>query len=247
MRKPTPRSRQHCVLLVLCLVFSLNAFPQRHKSEILQYDHTTYAGSVELSDGNRLEGDLVFNDNDGILTVFTDGESRSFNARSIARFDFYDDRANRLRVFYSLMFTDPDTGIKDSEIFEILKELESFVVLSKIDRLKTEARKGVLAPRTSPMLVDRDSRKFTQTETVYFLDGEADFLPYLKIVEKEFDWQLIDYNEKSNRLLDADLFPRFTGVHFPELVTYAKENKLSFKRKSDIVRILDEYERIINN
>lgn len=235
----------YCGLIAIFLACSFNAFSQRGKSKILRYDTAARYGKVLLTDGTERSGRIVFNDNDGVLTVFGDDVSHSFNSRGILKAEFFDPQTNRYRLFYSLEYSDPETGMKDTEFFEVLKQLDSFAVLVRVDRLKTEARKqNLLLPRTSPMLVDRNGRKFTQTQTVFFMNDQGDFEPYLNIVEKEFDRTLWDNNETNTRFVNAGLFKKYTGTHFQTLVEYAKENTLSFKRKVDIVKILEEYERL---
>ncbi|MEX2233987.1 MAG: hypothetical protein WD824_17610 [Cyclobacteriaceae bacterium] len=78
------------------------------------------------------------------------------------------------------------------------------------------------------------------------MNSNGEFEPYLRIVEKEIGGDLLDYNETSNRFINDDLFKEYTGPHFRALADFAKQNKLSFKRKTDIIRILDEYERIVD-
>ncbi|HYG18081.1 MAG TPA: hypothetical protein VD816_04095, partial [Ohtaekwangia sp.] len=189
---------------------------------------------------------IVFNDNEGIVTLYdkSSDELRAFNARTLVKFQMDSSKGERERVFYSLEFDGANTGMKRPEFFEVLHELDSFIVLVKIERLKTEARRDILEPRQSPILVKRASRKFTQTQIVYFLDMEGNFEPYLKILEKEIDGDLFDINEEHNHYINADLFRKYTGQHFPALVAYAKQNDLSFKRKEHIVLILDHYKRL---
>lgn len=66
-------------------------------------------------------------------------------------------------------------------------------------------------------------------------------------MEKEVGGDLWDNNDTNTRMIDARLFKKFTGVHYRELVDFAKERSLSFKRKSDIIAILEEYERLSGN
>lgn len=244
MKKLTPFFARPIYMLALCVLTTVS-LAQKQKSAILKYNQTPYEGRVFLTDGSEIEGEIVFNDNDGIVTLYNGNESHSFNSRRLIKFEFLDEALFRYRRFYSLEFTDPETGLTDSEFFEILKELPTFIVVARIDRIKTEARKDLLKPRSSPLLVDRKSKKFTQTETIYFVNRDGDFQPYLRIVEKEFDGDLLDYNETNNKVLDADLFEKYTGAHFSALAEYAKQHKLSFRRKSGIVRLLDEYEGMI--
>lgn len=241
--KRSSHSAHYCLMLLFCWI-SLTGFGQRQKTSILEYEKVVHEGSLVLSDGTHLRGGIVFNDNEGIVTLVNGDDSRSFNARGLVKFDFFDDDYDKHRNFYSLEFTDPETGITNTEIFEVLKELSSFVVLSKIDRIQTEARKGLVMPQTSPLLVDRTSRKVTQTQTIYFVSNDGDFEPYARIVEKEIAGELIDVNEINMFYINSKLFRKYTGSHYDALAKYAKQNDLSFKRRSDIVTLLDEYERL---
>ena len=246
MKDPAPLSRICYCLIVFCLSaqFSL---AQKRKSAILKFDHTAHEGIVLLNDGTEVSGDIVFNDNDGIVTVYVGDESQSFNARRFVRFEYYDEGAGRRKRFYSLEFDDPETGLRDMQIFEVLKELPSFAVLCRIDRVKTEARRGILEPQGSPLLVDRKNKKFTQTETVYFVSNEGEFRPYLRWVKKEFDGDLLDYNESNTWVLDPGLLEKYTGLHYGTLEEYARANKLKFRRKPDLIKLLDEYALILQN
>jgi len=237
----------HCGGIIFLLLLSFSSFSQRGKSAILRYDTAARYGKLILADGTELPGRIVFNDNDGIFTLFNGEASQSFNSRSIAQARFFDREAGRDRLFYSLEYTDPQTGLTDTEFFEVLKELDSFVVLVRIDRLKTVARKSLLTPRTSPMLVDRSARQSVQTQTVFFLDEQGNFEPYMNIVEKEVGDDLWDNNVTNTRIINAGLFKKYTDPYFKTLVEYAKENFLSFKRKSEIITILEEYERLSGN
>ncbi|HYC85458.1 MAG TPA: hypothetical protein VEB86_09560 [Chryseosolibacter sp.] len=240
MKKTLSAVLSTCVLYF----FVVDTCGQDTKSAIIRYDTAARAGFVTLNDGTDVQGRIVFNDNDGIVTLFNGDESKSFNAREILKFQLYGRETGRERVFYSMEYDDPDTGFKDVQFFEILKELKSFAVVVKIDRIKTEARKRVLMPASSPLLVDRSNKKFTQTQTVFFMDTNGKFEPFLKILEKEFDGALLDWNEKHNRFIDTSLFEKYTGEHYPKLLSFAKQNRLSFKRKDDLVVILDHYEQL---
>lgn len=232
-----------CLIAVFCSV-CFTGYGQRQKTSILKYETEARDGSLVLTDGTELRGGIVFNDNEGIVTLVDGDDSQSFNARKIVKFDFFDDDYGRHRNFYSLEFTNPETGITDTEIFEVLKELPSFVVLSKIDRIQTEARTGLITPQASPLLVDRTSRKLTQTQTVYFVNNDGDFEPYVRIVEKEIAGEVLDINETNTFYIDSKLFRKYTGNHYEALVKFAKQNDLSFKRRSDILTLLDEYEKL---
>ena len=233
-----------CLTLAILSFFN-NSFAQVGKSRIVKYDTTARPGKVVLIDGAEITGNIVFNDNEGIVIVHVDdNDTKSFNARRMASFQFYASDLNRLRRFYCIDFTDPDTGMKGTEIFEVLKELSAFAVLSKIDRLNSETPKNIIGKYKPKALTDRKDLTIVQTETVYFVNSDGLFEPYLKLKEKEMDSDLVDGHGKQRKLIEGDLFERYTGAKFYALTDYAKQNKLSFKRKEDIIKILNEYERL---
>lgn len=240
MKKTLP----HYLLVAVFLSLSVSSFSQRFKSAILQHDTVSAAGKIVLNDGTERSGRIVFNDNAGVFTLTVNDEFHSFNSREILKAEFYDRHAIRHRLFYSLEYTDPETGMKDTEIFEVLKQLDAFAVLVKIQRLHTEAMKSLLLPRTAPAMVAQNSRQFTQTQTVFFVSEQGDFEPYLNIVEKEVSGRFWDNNTTNTDMIDASLFRKYTGQHFKALVDYAKQNSLSFKSKADIITILEHYEEI---
>ncbi|HTG55332.1 MAG TPA: hypothetical protein VL943_03630 [Niabella sp.] len=219
---------------------------QTRKSMIIRYDTTARPGKVVLTDGAEIKGNVIFNDNDGIVIVRLDNhETKSFNAKRLTSFQFYASDLGRLRSFYCMEFPDSETGIKNVEFFEVLKEFNAFAVLSKIDRLKTVTPFNLAGKHKPKAIADRKDLKIVQTETVYFVNRDGQFDPYLKLEILETDGDIVDGHGKKKRVIEADVFEKYTTAHFAELNSFAGQNKLSFKDKEDIVKILDEYERLI--
>lgn len=230
--------------ILLCCAHSFVAHAQKNKTKILKHTTEPKEGKVLLTDGTELRGGIVFNDNEGIVTVVNGNASRSFNSRRIVNFGFSDPASGRYRDFYSLEFEDPDTGMTDSYFFEMLKELKAFAVLARIDRIQTQERNGRFSTPATPLVYERSSKRMAQTETVYFLNSAGAFEPYMQIVEKEIDGSLLDIHEENTFYINSGLFKKYTGEHYDALRKFAKENRLSFKSKKHIVTILEEYERI---
>jgi hypothetical protein len=229
--------------LIFLSSISITSTAQRKKTTILKYDALDGPGNVLLADGTELSGEIVFNDTDGIVRLYKNGESRSFTSKNVQKFEFYVKEIGRYRVFYALEFDDPPSGIKEPLFFEILKELKDFIVLMKIERMRATTR-NALGQEIDPWLTDRSYIihgtsyvHLKQTRIIYFMDSNSKFEPYVKI----------DNNERWNKYIDSSVFKNYTGYHYPALVEYAKNNKLSFKRKDDIIVILDEYERLITH
>lgn len=233
-------------LAVAILSFSNDSFAQVGKSRIIKYDTAARPGKVVLIDGSEIKGNIVFNDNDGIVTVrMNDNDTKSFNAKRLLGFQFYANDLGRLRRFYCIEFADEQTGMKNAEIFEVLKEFQAFAVLSKIGRLKSVTPVNMLGRRQAKTTTDRKDLKMVQTETVYFVNSDGMFEAYLQITIKEKEGDLLDTHNKNSRFIEVDLFGKYTAQHYPAVGKYADENKLSFKSKEDLIKILDEYERLL--
>jgi hypothetical protein len=232
---------------ILCITIFTPRFSsaQLRKSEILQNGAASGSGKIQLTDGTELTGTIVFNDNDGSVTFQRDDESRSFNARTLLGFEFYDRQSLRTRRFYSMQFDNPETGVIEPNIFEVLKEFDSFAVLSGFSRIKATGSSNSMGMLSTAN--GKNSLTLEQFETIYFVTTDGKLEPYLVIIERERSGDFLDYNTKRNKFVRPELFKKYTGEHFKSLTTYAKANDLSFKRKSDLIEILNEFERLNHN
>jgi hypothetical protein len=237
-----------CLPIRFAFIFSVvlftayHAVAQHKKTTMLDYEMTAFPGKIVLVDATELTGDIIFHDDDGLLSFREKDVSRSFTAPDVLRFEYFDPELKRSRRYYSLDYHDEKTGLSSVEFFEVLKELPSFAVLAKLDRIQTKSRNGLLGPYTSPILKDKKGKKVTQTETIFFMNQDGDLQPYLKIVENEIEGGLLDINHTQNKFIDSDLFEQYTGIHYKTLVRFADDSLLSFKSKKDIIVILDQYQ-----
>jgi hypothetical protein len=236
-------------LLVVLVIFinSIAAHSQAKRSEILEFEVVWRYGNVTLGDGTVIKGQISFNDNTGIVSVKQDEDNvRYFTAKNVASFYFYDQKAMRDRNFYVMEYTEPDEGVSRYCFFEVLKEFKSFAVLAKIDPIATKVtgRAKLAQPNAN-----RPQKQVvaTQTETIFFMTDQGDIQPYLKIIEKEVEGEWWDSNRTKNQFVNKDLFEKFTRAFYKDLVAFAEEHQLSFKRKSDLVKILDHYQELLEN
>jgi len=114
-------------LLLCCFSFG---FTQDKISQELLPDLEWGEGSIMLNDGTEKKGLIKYNDKEGGLVSYDQGaESHSYTARSILGFEFFDERLNRQRVFYTLEYEDDQTVGKRPMFFEVLKDLKTFAVI----------------------------------------------------------------------------------------------------------------------
>jgi hypothetical protein len=201
-----------------------------------------------LLDGQKLSGQVSFNDNEGIVAFRKNEEEvKYFNSKSIAGFEFRDP-TRLLHRYFVMEYTDPNIGIAKFSFFEVLKEFKSFAVLAKIDPVGADIQRPMGIPTNKALSSkSRNNVVATQVETVYFMSEDGDVQPYLEIIEKETEKLLVDYNRTRNRFVNGDLFELYTRPFYKDLVDYAKANELTFRRKSDLVAILDRYEYLLSH
>src|SRR5688572_16497841 len=162
-------------IIVISLFAATDAFSQDALIEsALPLSIEWSSGSIMTNDGSELKGLLKFNDKNGILSYQNGGDTRAFTARNVAGFEFFDEGVKKQRVFYSFAYEDSQNNIKRPLFFEVIKEFETFAVLSKVDPLEVD-HKSV----SSPAGIDPGSytvargqnwgtiTEMSQTETIY--------------------------------------------------------------------------------
>jgi TonB family protein len=205
-------------------------------------------GSILLSDGRELKGNLKYNDKNGVLMYQNGSGSDSFTPRSAAGFEFWDGAAGKQRVFFTFPYA--DKAVTKHFFFEVIKEFKSFAVLAKTDPIDLDERStpgSIYDSKTntfSDISLTTFSTQVSQSETIYLMDAKDGAIkPYVKIVDKDID---DTYSVKTrNWMIDEDLLKIYTGTLYQKLLAYAEENKLRFSRKWDLIRILEYYSSLL--
>jgi hypothetical protein len=199
-------------------------------------------GSVSLTDGHTVEGLVRYNPKVGVLSFEDEinGDQTSYTASSVTGFEFFDERLKRQRTYFSLVPDEKQSGINKQTFFEVLLQLERFAVLSRIDPLdvKQKSSPGSMSPNGSftPGMV---SEFIEQDETIFFADDIGNFLPYLRITNRS------DRRKVKTEVINAYLLPMYTGTYFDEVQKFSDKEKLSFKKKEDLILILEYYNDLL--
>jgi len=204
-------------------------------------------GSIMLNDGTELKGLVRYNSKTGVLTYENGTVSGSYLSRNVIAFEFFDDQKNLQRVFYSLEYEDPSNSVKRWLFFEVVKEFGNFAVLSKNDPLTAKSDPGAwYFDQTYPDQQINRRVVYQQVETIYFMNGAGEIKPYLRVKNKMIDntaW--FDRNSSREKIVDKDLLEEFTGVHYPQIKKFIKDNQLFLDYKEDLLRVLDYYSELI--
>lgn len=207
-----------------------------------------FDGSLLLMTGREIKGLVKYNDKTDIVSIENGRESRSYTARHVKAFEYYDEIEKKQRIFYSVEIDDRFYKVKRPVFFEILMELETFAVLSKISPIHLEKKEYA-----TPAIFNPVNGAFTGgryygypstisfTERIYFLGKEGELRPYLEITEKEIDGLFFDRTINKNKILDQEVLRRFTGAKYKDILQYATGNDLHLDVKQDLITALTFY------
>jgi hypothetical protein len=237
------------VVLIIAFNFSIAShylYAQNRKAEMLQNDPSSGSGKVKLFDGSELAGFISFNDKTGIVSLSNKNNVGSYTSKTIAGFEFRDSALGRDRIFHAFDFMDPETGMKDFEFFEVLKEFKTFAVLAKKDRIKTAPKKALLKPRTVFTMTDQTKQtEISQTETIFFIDGNGKIEPYVKVKKSETERLVMDTQRTQKKFVKKDLLKKYTNKYYEEVMAFVEERSLNLKVKEDLVMVLNHYQYIL--
>ncbi|MCD9016925.1 hypothetical protein [Parachryseolinea silvisoli] len=232
-----------CILSAFPLFSQQNAKKKKSQGETLPW----YEGSILLTDETRLVGQVRYDDRHGVLSYQDGDDSKAFNERRVIAFEFFDQELKQRRQFITLPFEESGQPF----FFEILKELKTFAILVKTDLLEMKQNNAgggsphinasgtAVAPSTMP-----GSVRATQLETVYLMskDGEL-FRLFKRSVDHDPDdlVQTDGENDRGKGFYADHLIACIGKNRYMLLEKYAQENKLSFNRKRDLVKVMNYY------
>lgn len=211
-----------------------------------------------LTNGTELKGLLKYNTRNGILS-FQDGtESKVFTPLRVAGFEFFDESLSKQRIFYTFKYEDARTNMERPLFFELLRDLQTFAVFSKVDQVDLEQKRDSHSPgiQLNPYAFNNTSSynnlttriEISQTETIYLMANEGYIKPYIKLVVVQDGVTDIFTKKDSktkNKMIDRDLIEEYISPDdYKKLVEYAERYTLSFKVKSDLMKIFDYYAKL---
>lgn len=213
-----------------------------------------FQGSLLLNNGNELKGLIKYNDKNDIVCFENGRDSRSFTARRVKAFEFYDEIAQKQRVFYAVPVEDTKHNVKRPLFFEVIMDLGNFALLSKLSPIRFEKREYTTPAMFNPVTGSFSAGRYygypsaiSLTETLFVLSQNGLIKPYLQIVEKDVDGFLFDRSSVKNKILDEDAIKTNTSPYYSKLLSFAEKNALSFEQKSDLITILKYYKNLSRN
>jgi hypothetical protein len=237
-------------LLIVILSFQI-VYSQDTSDSRLVAGPEWFDGSLLLNTGREIKGLIKYNDKSDIVSIENGRESKSFTARHVKGFEFFDEIEKKQRVFYAVDIEDRFYKVKRPLFFEILMELKEFAVLSKIAPIHMEKKEyatpAIFNPANGAFSAGRYygyPSTISFTERVFLLSSKGELKPYLEITEKEIDGMFYDRSIVKNKILDEDLLKRLTSSYYPQLMTYAAKNDIDLKEKDGLLSVLSYYKDI---
>jgi len=232
--------------ILLLIVASTISYGQGDLAQAMLPELPWNNGNIVLNDGTHLSGKLKYNDRVGLL-AFEDGggENRTFTARSISTFEYYDEKVKRRRVFYSIEYGDPERqGNKRAFVFELLKEFDDYALLSRYDPMDV---RQVVAPVTFNAMPATSSPRtiIDLAETVYILTPEGDMQPIFRLSEFIADGGVFDSEKKKRRTIDKLLIPYFIDEAYYKMMDFVDEKELDIWEKEDFINALTFYKETV--
>lgn len=187
----------------------------------LRADSVWHEGNIALHDGTQLKGLIQYHEDAGTICYqpAANTDSKVFGEKKIFLLSYFDKQINKLRKFCSLQHRE-ETSEKIS-LFEVLLESNDFAVITK--------RRAISA---------------AQYEYIYLVgnDGAVDL--FLVTESHEVRGFKKRYMKSTPKIVGENLVKKHTGSYWQDVKAYARDNKLKFNVKEDLIRSLQYYKLI---
>jgi hypothetical protein len=222
-------------------------------------------GTITLTSGEKIKGLLKLNTRTGLLAYENGATSRSFTPRNVLLFEYFDEVLKQKRSFISVTYKADPAGKKKGkgsasengapQFYEILIECKTFALLSSIGRMDVTTKAGTtytgvpasnnfFSQPSGNLDPNQITTTYSQVESLFLFDADGNITPLVDITHKEIDGTFYDRQKTKSKKLDSNAIENYTAPHFEKLEEYAREQKLSFKQKDDLIKILDYYKLI---
>lgn len=207
-----------------------------------------------LTSNSELKGLVRYNNNTGTLSYQNGPESRSFTPRSVVAFEFFDEKQQKQRLFYSLDYEDDKTQAKRPYFFEVIKDYNEFGLLSKTDPvefMKERSLAGKMINQTPSSNTLPENNTIApyhkvgvfQLETIYLFDlTDLTINPIVEISNETVDRLLFSDDTKvKDKLVGRDYLKKFLNTKYKILMEYIDQQELNLANRDHLIKFFDYY------
>lgn len=253
---------------MLTAFFSWEAAAQKVKlDKVIDSTAAWSKGEIVLTDTKQISGLIKYNKITGLLQYDNGSDFRSFTPAAVLGFNFYDSLKQKQRKFISYGFEDLQPrmdsltrakGISTVKInpkfFEVLMEFDSFAILCSTSSLSVSTSNGSIGNYSIVLGVwnvakaRQPSTTYSYIEQLYIFDKDGKVMPLLIVFHRKRDGMLFDMDNTMRFAKMADrIIQRYTEPHFRQVDDYAYENKLSYEKKEDILKMFEYYRTLLTH
>lgn len=259
--------------LLACCILLATVLPRQVLAQKVRLDKvidSTAAwskGEIILADTKQLSGLLNYNKITGLLQYDDGLDFRSLTPEDVLGFNFYDSLQQKQRKFISYGFEDLKSRMDslarakgigavkiNPKFFEILMEFNSFAILCSTGSLSVSTSNGSLGTYSfifgiwNVANARQPSTTYSYMEQLYIFDKDGKVMPLLIVFHRKKDGMLFDTDNTMRFAKMADrVIQQYTEPHFRQVDDYAIENKLSYEKKEDILKMFEYYRTLISN
>jgi hypothetical protein len=195
-----------------------------------------FDGQLTLDNKEIITGFIQYDHKSDIVKVKTRDNIKSFTAKQCLIMEFFDDRRNQKREFYSLPF-----GIKESS-YEVPIFFEVIIFGERLTLLARQST-GVITERAMPApgmmygMYPPMGSIFTREvefEAFYILKGNGKIK---KLTEESY----LPFNNSKFKSINKKLFNEAVRERDSEVRSFIKKNKLSIAKRNELIQIIDYY------
>jgi hypothetical protein len=238
------------VCLALLMFTTISFAQSRKERDRALTDTTWHEGAIIKADGTKEGGLVRYNDALGLVN-FNDAhhEQYAFGPTRVAGFEYFDKSINKWRYFLSIDNYNQQKKETALDFHELIMEFETFTVWSKVEPifLKKERNFSPGDPVSGTMPGMSTTESMTRTEIIYLMNPKTDkFHAIMKLETMEDGKKLPDDPSTDKRgTIDFNILEELFGQErVSQLKAFAKENDLNWRRKEDLLVILEEAGRL---
>lgn len=230
----------------LRLVLALTVFPLLCSAQMdnLGVNSKNWCdGTIVLADGTTLRGHVQYNDKLALIKFKEreDSEEESFAETSLRSMHFYDEEEESWRKFGAFRIYDEASGKHVALLFEVLIELESMALLSRIEPVKIATRL-----RYNPAIGYHQSRVgYEQYEKLCLVNefGNAALI----LLVSELERYKLSSASKLKPYFNLKKLQEYLGDDWPEFENITKSNDLKLKKRDDFINAFEQYAQLIKS